>query len=89
MQVDREFCMSSYLMYRYVFDNSRCFSLGKACEQVNLDFERWPVSDSNTLYKVLKTLVNDACSDNKAALALSGGIDSAILARLVPAGTKA
>ena len=44
-------------------------------------------------YKSLKNcrdnIVSEATVGGKAALALSGGIDSAILARLVPAGTKA
>lgn len=89
MQVDRQFCMSSYLMYRYVYDNNKCFSEGISCKQVNLDFPRMPVRDSKSLLEALKVVVDEACGDGKAALALSGGIDSAILARLVPEGTKA
>ena len=87
--VDKQFCMSSYLMYRYVYDNTYSFQTGVPCKQVDLGFERLPVKDKMSLYESLKKFVDEACKDGKAALALSGGIDSAILARLVPASTKA
>lgn len=86
---EKNFCMSSYLMYRYVYKKGIGFQDGDPCRQIDLGFERSPVKDSKSLYETLKRLVNEACDDGKAALALSGGIDSAILARLVPAGTKA
>jgi len=86
--VDKQYCMSSYLMYRYV-NKEKCFTEGTHCRQVDLDYSRLPVRNSKTLYEALKTVVDEACDDGKAALALSGGIDSAILAKLVPAGTKA
>ena len=87
--VDKQFCMSSYLMYRYVYDSQYSFRDGDICRQVDLEFDRMPVKDSVDLKKALSHYVDEACTDGKAALALSGGIDSAILARLVPAGTKA
>ena len=87
--VDRQFCMCSYLMYRYVYDKDLSFTESKPCRQVDLNFSRLPVKDKESLYAALKHYVDEACSDGKAALALSGGIDSAILARLVPKGTKA
>ncbi len=86
--VDKKFCMSSYLMFRYVYDNSYCFINDYSCRQVNLDFERMPVKDSKSLGQCLEKLVDEATEGGKAALALSGGIDSAILAKLVPKGTK-
>lgn len=89
MHIDRRFCMSSYLMYRYVYNCEKCFSEGKPCKTVDLSFDRVPVSDANMLYLALRDTVEGVCVDGKAALALSGGIDSAILAKLVPKGTKA
>lgn len=89
MQVNKSFCMSSYLMYRYVYDKEMSFAEGVTCKQVDLEFERLPVIDSDSLYDALKKLVDEACINGKAALALSGGIDSAILAKMVPEGTKA
>lgn len=85
---NKQFCMSSYLMYRYIYKD-KGFSDKTPCKKVDITFERAPVNNSKSLYHWLKTFVGDACRDNQAALALSGGIDSAILARLVPAGTKA
>lgn len=89
MQIDKLFCMSSYLMYRYVYDKNKVFSSKIQCQPVNLEFLRFPIKDSPSLYNFLKNSVEKACEHNQAALALSGGIDSAILARLVPEGTKA
>lgn len=89
MQVDKEFCMSSYLMYRYVYDSSKCFAKGIPCRQADINFGRTAVRDKDSLLKVLRTSVDEACTDGGAAIALSGGVDSAILARLVPRGTKA
>lgn len=86
---NKQFCMSSYLMYRYVYGIDSCFQEDVKCRQVDLGFKRLPVKDKQSLYEALKVFVDDACKDNQAALALSGGIDSAILAKLVPAGTKA
>lgn len=89
MLVDKNFCMNSYLMYRYVYDENKCFSEKQTCKPVNLDFERVPVVDSTSLHKALKAVVDKDCANGKGALALSGGVDSAILAKLVPTGTKA
>ena len=89
MQVDKEFCMSSYLMYRYVYDSEKSFAPNMPCRQVSLDFDRVAVRNRDSLLRALKTIADSACKDGRAALALSGGVDSAVLARLVPKGTKA
>lgn len=75
-------------MYRYVYNKEKSFCEKVHPKQVSLEFTRTPVKDSNSLYYALKKYVDEACADNKAALALSGGIDSAILAKLVPKGTR-
>lgn len=89
MATDRKYCMSSYLMFRYVFNRNKAFSHGKPCNLVDISFPRTPVKTAKELLSALTTSVEDACRDGTAALALSGGIDSAILARLCPKGTKA
>lgn len=89
IQVDKEFCMSSYLMYRCVVDDEKCFSLNKLCRQISLNFDRVAVRDKESLLFAIKEIVGKAVQGGDAALALSGGIDSAILARCVPKGTKA
>lgn len=87
--VDKKVCMNSYLMYRYVYDGSYCFEEHTHCRQADISFQRMPVKDYKSLKNCLDNIVSEATAGGKAALALSGGIDSAILARLVPAGTKA
>ena len=82
--VDKNFCMSSYLMYRYVYDESKNFGLPR--KNVDLSFSRTPIKTADELIDFLQAKVDDATKDGKAALALSGGIDSAILARLVSHG---
>lgn len=87
--VDQAYCMSSYLMYRYVFDKERSFQANKNCNIVDIDFPRSPVKTADELLEMLEKEVRSACKNEKAVLALSGGIDSAILARFMPAGSKA
>lgn len=87
--VDKNYCMSSFLIYRYVFNKSISFRDDLRCSVVNLDFERTPVNNADDLIFAMKVTIEDAAKKGKIALALSGGIDSAILARLVPEGTKA
>lgn len=76
-------------MYRYIFDNKKAFEKKREPQTVSLNFERFPVKNKKELMKALQISIDKACFDGHAALALSGGIDSAILARLVPKGTKA
>lgn len=87
--VDKSYCMSSYLMYRYVFDKERSFQSDKECNIVDITFPRAPVKTAEELLAALEENVKDACKDGKAVLALSGGIDSAILAKFMPKGAKA
>lgn len=87
--IDKEYCMSSYLMYRYLFNPNVSFKDNFVPQIMDLDFERSPVKNEDDLLLYLRKTVENACSDNKAALALSGGIDSAILARLMPPGSTA
>lgn len=85
--VDKNFCMSSYLMYRYIYDEN--FDFGLPRKNIDINFERTPISDGEELINFLKKTVETATADGKAALALSGGIDSAILAKFMPEGSTA
>ena len=89
MTVDREYCMSSFLTYRTVADPERCFAPGVPPRFYPLPEGRLPVRDSAALLAELERATREACKDGKAALALSGGIDSAILARFMPEGSTA
>lgn len=86
---DKKYCMSSYLMFRYVFNTSKQFYNNIKINITDLDFARKPVRTSDDLIRLLSEIVENAVSDGKAAIALSGGMDSAILARFMPKGSKA
>jgi len=87
--MDREYCMSSYLMYRMIVDGTKAFSEKLRPVLADADFERHPIRSSDDLAKALKCYVQEATADGKAVLALSGGIDSAILAKYMPKGSTA
>lgn len=85
--VDKNFCMSSYLMYRYIYDDN--FDFGLPHKNIDISHERTPIDSGDELINFLRAQVEAATSDGKAALALSGGIDSAILAKFMPEGSTA
>lgn len=86
---DINYCASSYLMYRYVFNPNKSFRENMKCNIVDISFDRHPVSNAADLIETLKKSVEQACNTGKTALALSGGMDSAILAKFMPKGSKA
>ena len=83
MTVDREYCMSSFLTYRIIVDPERCFAEDLPPRRFPFPEKRLPIRDSAALQAELERATREACADGKAALALSGGIDSAILARFM------
>ncbi len=84
---DKGYCMSSFLMFRKIMDDHKDFSGRK--HVLYQDRERTPICDSHQLEAFLKQRVTDICRERKVALALSGGIDSAILAKFMPRGSIA
>ena len=87
--VDKEYCMSSFLMYRRVVDKEKCFKSQMIPNTINDVWEKKAIHNSYELETHLKEAVKEATKDGKAALALSGGIDSAILAKFMPEGSTA
>ena len=87
--IDRTYCSSSFLMYRYIVDIGKVFSNKYPPRISELPQERISIQNSENLYAALKSQVDEATMDGKAALALSGGIDSAILAKMMPKGSTA
>lgn len=87
--VDKKYCMSSFLMYRTIADETKCFKEGWKPNLFHVDFPRIPVHKSEDLEEAIRTQMQEWTKDGKAALALSGGIDSAILAKYMPKGSKA
>ena len=76
-------------MFRYVYDPNKKFSADTQLRGIDLSFDRTPIRTSDELLTALKARVEAATADGKAALALSGGIDSAILAKFMPEGSTA
>ena len=87
--VDKIYCMSSFLMLRTIYNHKKTFSNNISPSFFEENSDRELVYTSNDLEHVLKKEVEKACSTSKAALCLSGGIDSAILAKYMPKGSIA
>lgn len=87
MTIDRIYCESSFLMLRTIYDHSKAFSNDYKPFLFEENKDRHPVYNSFELENVLKKEVKNACHGHRAALALSGGIDSAILAKFMPLGS--
>lgn len=86
---EKRYCMSSYLMFRYIFQKGKRFKSNLPVNIIDLAFDRRPVKTADDLIEALDIVIKDSFAKGKTALALSGGIDSAILAKLMPAGTRA
>lgn len=71
-------------MYRVIVDRGRRFARDVAPEWVGFPAPRRPVATSDELLGALRGRMAEALEGKKVALALSGGIDSAILLQLVP-----
>ncbi len=80
--------MSNFLMYRYLYDGKSAYPF-KSVRLVDLSFNRTPVRNAYDLVDSLESQIRAATRDGKAAIALSGGIDSAIMAKLMPEGSTA
>lgn len=87
--VDRNFCASSWLMFRTTVDRSRCFAENIKEYHMAPPEGRWKVHNSLELEVALRRGMTEATAGGKTALALSGGIDSAILAKMMPRGSLA
>lgn len=85
---NKKYCMSSYLMYRTIADKDMSFKEGWEPRLFSIDFPRVPVYTSDDLERVIAEKMQEWTKAGKAALALSGGIDSAILAKYMPKGSK-
>lgn len=86
---DLSFCSSSFLIYRTIVDDKKCFSKLLPPFIVPINKDRCPVSSSKELYDLLKRQTEAVFKSKKVAICLSGGIDSAILAKFCPKGTTA
>lgn len=88
--IDRTYCASSYLMYRTIINCNKSFCDKYPPRIYTTPRNRIKVQTSEDLKKALESQIESKLSNGKKlALCLSGGIDSAILAKMVPRGTVA
>ena len=90
MKVDKKYCMSSYLTYRYVYDPEICFKEGIVHHDHELipDAEKISCRTAADIDQNIRKILSGLDLKHTAVL-LNGGMDSAILASYMPAGTKA
>lgn len=82
---DKKYCMSSFLMYRVISDKDKCFSTKYIPNYLPMPVDREPIHNSDELYESLKKQMEEYTrGKKKCAIALSGGIDSAILLQFMP-----
>lgn len=89
MNEDIKYCASSFLMYRAIIDKNKCFTKEFLPYVYREKYPRIAINNSLELYDALKQQMEEIAKNKKVALALSGGIDSAILAKMLPKGTTA
>jgi asparagine synthetase B (glutamine-hydrolysing) len=90
--VDKIYAMSSFLQFRAVYNHNVKFAEHLDIPRrtdVSFADARTPVNTSEQLYEHIKNFIERETASGKAALALSGGIDSAICARFMPKGSVA
>lgn len=86
MKVDKNYCMNSFLQFRYVYGEN-IFKEGLIPNYHYLQ-KRYTIYNVDDLDKTIKEYIAQNV-DDKTALMLSGGIDSAVLASYMPKGSKA
>lgn len=89
MEINKNYCMSSFLMFRTIYNHNKTFKDGINPRFFEENKDRKIVNNSFELEERLKEIIKKQCNGKKAAIALSGGIDSAILAKYMPKGSIA
>lgn len=69
MTEDRTYCMNSFLMYRTVIDENRCFSKKYPPFYALLPKKEYSVHNGKELYEALQTQILNLLKDRKPALA--------------------
>ena len=81
MAVDKRYCMSSFLAFRYIYDDDKEFAEGLKHRKYNKHHfsKKHYVNTANDIDIELKNIF-DSLKNRKLGILLSGGMDSAILA---------
>lgn len=90
MQVDKEYCMSSFLAVRYIADKEKTFKGDIVHKHFKFvpEEEKFTCDSAEEIDKAIREILGRHDLSN-VGLMLSGGMDSAILASYMPRGTKA
>lgn len=89
MKVDKNYCVTSYLQFRYIEDSRKTFAEGVQPTRFLPTRPFYMVKDGKDLRKAIVDYIEPLYrNEEDTALMLSGGMDSAILAALVPRGSK-
>ena len=88
MKVDKEFCMSSFLTFRYIFDENITFKENVVRSKYNLEDIKYLCGTADDIDSAICDYFKNKI-DFKTGIMLSGGMDSATLATYMPEGTKA
>lgn len=90
MLEDKTFCASSFLIFRTIVDENKTFNNKIVPRTFHPEAPFYDIKDLQDVENSIRDYINFILSQgNKVALMLSGGIDSAILAKFLPEGTKA
>jgi len=89
--IDKNYCMSHYLAFRFIKDENINFydGLKHIIFKPRDKEEIVSVSTIDEMDKIYEEKIKEFYIPNKTAVLLSGGVDSAILASYLPEGTKA
>ena len=89
--INKEYCMSHFLAFRFIKDESTNFydGLSHTVFTPRDEKEVTPVYTIDDMDKIIRKKIEEFYIPNKTAILLSGGVDSAILASYLPKGTKA
>lgn len=88
MVEDRLFCCEEFLMYRYLVDETRTFRSDIKPFYFRENPEKYHINCVEDVADAIQSYIQEIVSEGgKIGLALSGGIDSAILAKYVPKDT--
>lgn len=88
--VDKNYCMSSYLAFRYIYDCDKDFAIGlkHRVYKHHPDSKKTLVKSALEVDVYLRKIFN-SLKGKKIGMMLSGGMDSAILASYMPEGSNA
>lgn len=86
--IDKNYCCNSFLIYRFIADSTKSFSPNCPPFFFKEDTQKYDIKNADDVQYSIERYVEEIVSQGgKIGLALSGGIDSAILARFVPKDT--